>query len=72
MLFGKSLIELKTKLVENELKIKTLEISFDELIHKFNSLRGVVNRKLGNYEPTAEIEKNISVDGLDSLRDGRP
>ena len=45
-----------------------LEAKMDKFEYGLNSIRGLVNRKLGNPSNEDESESDLKDDGLDSLR----
>ena len=57
--------------IENQVlrkRISDLELEIEKFKSQLISLRGLVNRKLGDIEGVPEKERTKSVDGLDDLR----
>jgi len=49
-------------------RVSNLELELEKLKSQIISLRGLVNRKLGDFEKPEQTETIKSPDGLDSLR----
>ena len=49
-------------------RIGNLELEIEKIKTHINSLRGLINRKLGQSEEVSKEEKIINADGLDDLR----
>jgi len=49
-------------------RVGNLELEIEKLKTHINSLRGLINRKLGQNDEITEKERIISPDGLDNLR----
>lgn len=58
------------RLVEAESRIKVMDERINDIMHKFNAIRGQFNRKFGNIKEEAETEKPIKDDGFNFLRKG--
>jgi len=49
-------------------RVSNLELEIEKVKTHINSLRGLINRKLGQSEEMSKEEKIINADGLDDLR----
>ena len=55
-------------LTEQQTRISNLELEIEKFRSQLISLRGLVNRKLGEDAGIEKKEKSLSPDGLDDLR----
>jgi len=67
-MFGKKTLLQDGDFILIQTRVGNLELEIEKIKTHINSLRGLINRKLGQSEEISKEEKSINPDGLDGLR----
>ena len=67
-MFGKKTLLQDGDFILIQTRVSNLELEIEKIKTHINSLRGLINRKLGQSEEIGKEERIISPDGLDNLR----